>query len=164
MTLFYEEEGEFQLPFECMEFAERVAFGALDYLKCPYEAQVNLLLTENEEIHALNFEFREIDRATDVLSFPMAEYDVPGNFECLETQDDCFDPETGELILGDIVISKEKVMSQAEEYGHSPEREFAFLITHSILHLSGYDHIEEDERIQMEELQREILNELKILR
>ena len=67
-------------------------------------------------------------------------------------------------MLGDIVISKEKVIAQAEEYGHSVKREYAFLIAHSVLHLSGYDHMEEEERIEMETLQREILNELNILR
>ena len=82
----------------------------------------------------------------------------------LEQESDYFDPESGELVLGDIVISKEKVLAQAEEYGHSVKREYAFLIAHSVLHLSGYDHMEEEERIEMETLQREILNELNILR
>ena len=82
----------------------------------------------------------------------------------MKAKKDCFDPETGELLLGDIVISKEKVIAQAEEYGHSVKREYAFLIAHSVLHLSGYDHMEEEERIEMETLQREILNELNILR
>ena len=109
-------------------------------------------------------EQRQIDRATDVLSFPMVDYECPGEFDFLEERDDCFNPETGELVLGDIVISKEKVVSQAEEFGHSLKREFAFLIAHSMLHLSGYDHIEEDERLEMEEKQRELMNKLNILR
>ena len=118
----------------------------------------------NDEIHEMNRDFREIDRATDVLSFPMLEYEKPGDFSHFESSQDCFDPETGELLLGDIVISKEKVLAQAEEYGHSAKREYAFLIAHSVLHLSGYDHMEDDERIEMENLQREILNKLNILR
>ena len=77
---------------------------------------------------------------------------------------DAFHPESGELMLGDIVISKEKVISQAEEYGHSIEREYAFLIAHSMLHLFGYDHMEDDERMIMEEKQEEILERLHILR
>lgn len=153
MTIYFEEEGELRLPFSCKELAEEVIEAALDYIGCPYEAEVNLLLTMNKEIQEMNRDFREIDRATDVLSFPMAEYDIPGDFSFLETRNDCFHPETGELILGDIVISKEKVMSQAEEFGHTPKREFAFLITHSVLHLSGYDHIEERGRLLMEQLQ-----------
>lgn len=164
MTVYYEEEGELTLPFECEEFAKKAAETALDELGCPYEAEVNLLLTMNEEIRQMNREFREIDRATDVLSFPMIEYETPGEFAFLEEYDDCFHPETGELVLGDIVISKEKVLSQAEEYGHTPKREFAFLIVHSVLHLSGYDHMEDEERFQMEALQRQIMERLNILR
>ena len=105
-----------------------------------------------------------MDKATDVLSFPMVDYETPGEFDFLEERDDCFHPETGELLLGDIVISKEKVLSQAEEFGHSPMREYAFLIAHSMLHLSGYDHIEEEERSIMERMQRELMEEIGILR
>ena len=136
----------------------------MEYAECPYEAEVNLLLTMNEQIHEMNLEFRGIDRPTDVLSFPMNEYEVPGVFDGLEEQEDAFHPETGELMLGDIVISKEKVLAQAEEYGHSVEREYAFLIAHSVLHLIGYDHIEEEERMVMETKQREIMKRLDILR
>ena len=78
--------------------------------RLPYEAEVNLLLTENAQIHEMNKEFRGIDRATDVLSFPMIDYPEPGTFDFLEEQEDCFDPESGELTLGDIVISKEKFL------------------------------------------------------
>ena len=112
----------------------------------------------------MNREFRGIDRPTDVLSFPMIEYQKPGVFDFLEERPDCFDPESGRLMLGDIVISKEKVLSQAEEYGHGVKREYAFLVVHSILHLSGYDHMEDGERRVMEELQEKILQKLKILR
>ncbi len=164
MTLYYEEEGSIRLPFACQKLAEEVAEAVLDELGCPYEAEVNLLLTEDVQIREMNREFRHIDRATDVLSFPMTEYETPGDFSHLEEQNDCFHPETGELILGDIVISKEKVLSQAEEFGHTPRREFAFLIAHSMLHLSGYDHMEEEERSVMETLQRQILEKLNILR
>ena len=164
MTLLYEEEGDLILPLECKELAEKVIDAALDYVGCPYEAEVNLLLTMNEQIQEMNRNFREIDRATDVLSFPMVDYEVPGEFEFLEERDDCFNPETGELVLGDIVISKEKVVSQAEEFGHSLEREYAFLIAHSMLHLSGYDHMEDEERMEMERMQRELMEKLNILR
>ena len=75
----------------------------------------------------------------------------------MEEEAEAFNPESGELMLGDIVISKEKVLAQAEAYGHSPKREFAFLIAHSMLHLFGYDHMEEEERLVMEERQREIM-------
>lgn len=164
MTLYYEEEGSIRLPFACQKLAEEVAEAVLNELGCPYEAEVNLLLTEDVQIREMNREFRHIDRATDVLSFPMTEYETPGDFSHLEERNDCFHPETGELILGDIVISKEKVLSQAEEFGHTLRREFAFLIAHSMLHLSGYDHMEEDEMSVMEVLQRQILEKLNILR
>ena len=164
MTLFFEEEGDLKLPLECESLAQEVIEAAIDYVDCPYESEVNLLLTMNDEIHEMNQNFRAIDRATDVLSFPMVDYEEAGNFDFLEDAMECFNPETGELMLGDIVISKEKVISQAEEYGHSIEREYAFLIAHSMLHLFGYDHIEDDERVVMEEKQKEILEQLQILR
>ncbi len=164
MALYFEEEGSLRLPLPCEELAREVVDAALDYVGCPYEAQVNLLLTTDEQIHEMNRQFRGIDRPTDVLSFPMVEYEAPGEFGFLEDEEDCFDPESGELVLGDIVISKEKVLEQAAAYGHSPKREFAFLIAHSVLHLTGYDHIGEEERLVMEQKQREILEQLGILR
>lgn len=165
MTLFFEEEGSLQLDLPCKELAEKVMEAALDYVKCPYEAEVNLLLTMNDEIHEMNKNFRGIDRPTDVLSFPMVDYEQAGDFAFLENDTtDYFHPETGELMLGDIVISKEKVIAQADEYGHSIEREFAFLIAHSMLHLFGFDHMVDNERLVMEEKQKDILEQLKILR
>lgn len=164
MTLFFEEEGELTLDIPCEKIANQVIEAALDYIECPYEAQVNLLLSMDREIHETNLNFRGIDRATDVLSFPMLEYEEPGNFDFLENLPECFDPETGELTLGDIMISKERVIKQAEEYGHSILREYAFLIAHSMLHLFGYDHMEDEERKVMEEKQREIMELVQILR
>ena len=144
---------------------EKVILAALDYVDCPYEAEVNVLFTDNAGIHEMNKEFREIDRPTDVLSFPMVEYEVPGNFDNLEEeQEECFHPETGELLLGDIVLSYDKIKEQAKEYGHSELRELCFLVAHSMLHLAGYDHMEDGEREQMERMQREILEKLGILR
>lgn len=164
MTLLFEEEGDLQLPLDCKAIAERVIEAAADYVACPYEIEVNLLLTMNEEIHEMNYNYRQVDRPTDVLSFPMIPYDFPEDFEFLEEAFECFNPETGELVLGDIMISKEKVVSQAKEYGHSIEREYAFLIAHSMLHLFGHDHMEEEERLVMEKKQKEILEQLGILR
>lgn len=164
MTLYFEEEGEYRLPLECRRTAEEVIWAALDIIGCPYEAEVSLLLTMNEQIQEMNMEFRGIDRPTDVLSFPMVCFPAPGEFGFLEEREDCFHPETGELSLGDIVISKEKVAAQAEEYGHSILREYAFLIVHSLLHLTGFDHMEEDERKVMEARQEEIMDCINILR
>ena len=152
----YEAEKTLDLPYETI--IEEVAEAALDYENCPYEAEVNVLLTDDEEIRRINSEFRQIDRATDVLSFPMGDFETPSDFERLEEQsEDYFNPETGELLLGDIVISVDKVEEQAEKYGHSETRELAFLVAHSMLHLCGYDHMEEEERLLMEKKQEEIL-------
>ena len=164
MTIYFEEEGGLKLDLECETLAETVVEGVLDYEKCPYEAEVNLLLTINKEIQEMNAEFRHIDRATDVLSFPMIDYEKAGEFAFLEEDDSYFNCDTGELMLGDIVISKEKVIAQAEEYGHTIKREYAFLIAHSMLHLLGYDHMEEQERLEMERKQKEILEQLGITR
>lgn len=164
MTVYFEEEGELKLELDCEQIADTVVEGVLDYENCPYEAEVNLLLTMNEEIQEMNAEFREIDRATDVLSFPMIDFEKTGEFDFLEADDSYFNCDTGELMLGDIVISKEKVIEQAEEYGHTIKREYAFLIAHSMLHLLGYDHMEEQERLEMEKKQKEILEELGITR
>ena len=164
MRIYLENEEGPELNLDYMEIANLVTEGVLDYENCPYESQVELLLTNNAEIQRINNEFRGIDRPTDVLSFPMIEYDSPADFSSVEEDDSNFDPETGELILGNIVISKEKVIAQAEEYGHSVKREFAFLIAHSMLHLLGYDHMEDEERLVMEEKQRNILDNLGITR
>ena len=153
----YEAEKKLNLPYESI--IEDVVNASLDYEKCPYEAEVNVILTDNAEIRRINREFRQIDSPTDVLSFPMGDFDVPSDFERMEEQsEDYFNPETGELLLGDIVISVAKVEEQAEKYGHSQTRELAFLVAHSMLHLCGYDHMEEQERIAMEMRQEEILS------
>ena len=124
-----------------------------------------MTLTDNEGIHAINKEYRQIDRPTDVLSFPMLSYETPGDFSFLsdENEDD-FNPDTGEVMLGDIIISVDKVKEQAIEYGHSEKREFAFLITHSMLHLFGYDHIDPKDAAIMEPKQKQILEEMHIVR
>lgn len=165
MTINIEKEVEVCFDFAEDEYVEKVILAAMDYVGCPYEAEVNVLFTDNAGIHEMNREYREIDRPTDVLSFPMIEYSEPGYFDNLEEdQDDSFHPETGELLLGDIVLSYDKIKEQAAEYGHSELRELCFLVAHSMLHLFGYDHMEETEREQMEQMQRDILSGLKILR
>mgnify|MGYP004504643039 CR=1 FL=1 len=115
---------------------------------------------DNEEIQRINKEFRNKDAVTDVLSFPMLEFDEDGNAE------DCdFDFDGEEAVLGDIVISAERAAEQAKSYGHSFKREIAFLTVHSMLHLLGYDHVtsEEDEKVMFTK-QDEILKQLGITR
>lgn len=143
----------------------KVIDEAVDFEKCPYEIEVNVLFTDNAQIQAVNKEFRGIDAPTDVLSFPMVDYPAPADFSLAgENEQDYFNPETGELVLGDIVLSVDRIRSQAEEYGHSITRELAFLTAHSMLHLFGYDHMEADEAKVMEARQEEILDRLKITR
>lgn len=161
MLIHIENEYPEQLIPDQDQIINRVILEALDYENCPYECQVQVLLTGNEEIHKLNREYRNIDRETDVLSFPAADYPVPGDFSDIEERDPmAFHPETGELILGDIVLSMDRVKQQAEEYGHSRKRELAFLLAHSMLHLMGYDHMIEKDRLMMEKKQEEILARL----
>lgn len=136
----------------------------LEFFKCPYDIEVSLLLVDNESIREINKDTRDIDSATDVLSFPYVDLDIAGKFDSIDESSDCFEPDSGELILGDIVISVDKVISQAEEFGHSELREFAFLICHSMLHLIGFDHMEDTEREEMEEYQNKIMSLLNILR
>lgn len=162
MTIQIEKEIDISWKFDYEALIRTVILAAIDYEVCPYEAEIGVVLTDNESICEINRQYRGIDRPTDVLSFPMAEYKTPADFENLKEQKDCFNPETGELLLGDIMISVEKVDSQAEEYGHSRERELGFLVAHSMLHLFGYDHQKEEEQTCMEEHQEAILKSIEL--
>lgn len=165
MTINFEYEASEKLSFDYEALLRKVVEECLDYEECPYEAEVNILFTNDEEIKQINMEYREIDRSTDVLSFPSIEYETPGDFSKLEEDvASYFHPETGELLLGDIVISVDRAKLQAEEYGHSLEREVAFLTAHSMFHLFGYDHMEETDRKIMEQKQEEVLHRLQIMR
>lgn len=151
--------------FHYRELAGKVIERALETEHFPYEAEVSLTLVDNERIHQINKETRDMDSPTDVLSFPMLEYPGPADFSDLDSQITlAVNPDTEEMMLGDIVISVEKVRSQALEYGHSERREFAFLITHSMLHLMGYDHMDPGDAALMEEHQRLILDSMNIKR
>lgn len=165
MQFFIENETDTSFDFDIEEVVKAVVEEVLDSEGCPYEAQVNVLLTDNEGIHQFNKEYRDIDRETDVLSFPNLDFEEPGFYEIDdELEANYFDPDSGELILGDIIISVDKVREQAENYGHSQKREFAFLVAHSMLHLSGYDHMEPQEAAVMEAKQEAVLKKLGITR
>ncbi len=160
-----EKEATTVYPFSLEETAAQVMEAVLESEQCPYDAVVNVLVTDNAQIREYNRQYRETDRETDVLSFPNLEYGKPADFGFAEEeQADCFDPDSGELLLGDIVLSLEKVREQALRYGHSEKREFAFLIAHSMLHLCGYDHMEETEAAVMDKKQEKILESLGITR
>ncbi|MCR5358165.1 MAG: rRNA maturation RNase YbeY [Lachnospiraceae bacterium] len=164
MTYGFECEADTDFDFDPVEVYKKAVDAVLDEVDCPYEAEVSLLITDENEMKTINRTQRGIDSVTDVLSFPMSDYASPGDFSDAEDKQDCFNIETGELMLGDIVICAEKVGSQALEYGHSKRREYAFLIVHSMLHLVGYDHMADDDRLLMEEKQRVIMDALNISR
>lgn len=165
MTFNIEYEARKPLDFDYEQLIQSVIAMALEKEQCPYEAEVNVILTNDEQIHEINQEYRSIDRPTDVLSFPLLDYRTPGNFEGIEDHiEDYFNLETGELMLGDIIISVDKVYEQADNYGHSIQRELAFLVAHSMFHLMGYDHMEDEERIIMEKKQSELLSSMGITR
>ena len=165
MTFYIENETNVEFDFPLQEIADKVIFRVLDTEGCPYETQVNILLTDNKGIKEYNLNYRGIDRETDVLSFPNIDYESPSDFSNLEEfQADYFDPDSGELILGDIILSVDRIKEQAIEYGHSQKREYAFLIAHSMLHLCGYDHMEEAEEKEMFSLQEELLSQYEINR
>ena len=133
-------------------------------VNCKY--QISLLFVDNEEIREINRETRNIDRATDVLSFPMLDYPNKKFFKDFYI-DYNFDEtflDGDELVLGDIVLSLERALEQSEEYNHSYKREVPYLVVHSILHLLGYDHMEEDDKAIMRKREEELLGELKISR
>ena len=165
MTFYSEKVTKLCFDFDWKEVFETVAEAVLEQEGCPYESQISLMITDNEGIREFNRDNRWIDKETDVLSFPNIDFVQPSDFELVEEDEaDYFDPETGELILGDIIISAEKVKQQAAEYGHSEKREYAFLVAHSMYHLCGYDHMEEEEEAVMNEKQELLLQYLEITR
>ena len=164
MTIGIEYETEIMLDIAYEDIVRRVVLAAIEYEHCPYEAEVDVLFTDNASIAEINREYRKIDAPTDVLSFPASDYETPADFDSLKERMDCFHPETGELLLGDIVLSVEKILSQAEEYGHTRERELGFLVAHSMLHLFGYDHMADGEREEMERRQEAILEGIGLTR
>ena len=141
-------------------FIRKVIRAGLEAEGMALPCEVNVLLTDDVGIHAVNLDMRGVDRPTDVLSFP--EFDLtPGE---LPDEEDA-DPGTGLIPLGDMVISMEHVVAQAKEYGHSRQRELAYLVTHSVLHLLGYDHLDEGEqKKQMRAREEAILAQLGITR
>ena len=139
------------------DWLEKLVNQCLLYENINYSCEVGVTFVEDETIRNLNREHRNIDRKTDVLSFPML-----SDVHNIEKTD--IDPETGLVYLGDIVISVETAMQQADEFGHSLEREIAFLIVHSMMHLMGYDHIDEIDRKVMREHEEAVLDELNIKR
>lgn len=163
----YWDEIKEEVNDEELVLAQSVVEHILKEEGCPFDCEVNLTMTDNDGIQAVNKEFRNIDKPTDVLSFPNCDFSSPGDFSRFEDASlyaDCFNPENDLFLLGDIMISRDRMVAQAEEYGHGITREYAFLIAHSVLHLIGYDHMDENEALCMEEKQNQYLNDLGIQR
>lgn len=159
-----ENEIEFKFDFDYEDVIEKAIKFTAEYVNFPYEYEVNVLIVNNDEIKKINLDMRGIDAPTDVLSFPMLEYDEAGKFDSIDEENDAlWNLESERIILGDIVLSVDKIFAQAKEYGHTPIREMSFLVVHSMLHLFGYDHINEEDKT-MEKLQETILNEMGIRR
>ena len=163
MSVFILNEAEWEFDFDIQDIAQKVIGECLKLEDINLKTEINVTLVHEEEMKAINFEQREIDSVTDVLSFPMLEFDEPGVLLAEEIKLN-HNPDTDELMLGDIVICCERMETQAQEFGHSILREYAFLIAHSMFHLMGYDHMTKEEEQQMFQKQDQILNNLGITR
>lgn len=155
-------ENEYSSPEitdEQLDELKKVCEKIMEIEECDFDAEISFTFTNNDGIHAINREYRNIDRPTDVLSFPMLEFDDEDEAEAE------FETEDGLVMLGDIVISVERAKEQAAEFNHSLRRELAFLTAHSMMHLLGYDHVDDVEGEKyMIEKQNEALNALGITR
>lgn len=152
-----------KFDFDYVEIAKAVCSTVLKQENCPFDCEINITITDNSEIQEINNNTRNINKPTDVLSFPNLFFDKPALFEINEEElSDYLNPENDLIMLGDIILSYDKIIEQSEEYGHSVLREYAFLIAHSMLHLSGFDHMEDDEAKIMEEHQKLVMNTLQI--
>ena len=153
-------DAEVDVPQGVEEQFQQVITAALEAEEVAVPCEVNVLFTDDEGIHQINLDMRGVDRPTDVLSFPMFDLE-PGE----HPDEGDADPATGLVPLGDMCISLERAEAQAEEFGHSVQRELCYLTVHSVLHLLGYDHLDEGPmKTQMRAREEEILNNLGITR
>jgi metalloprotein, YbeY family len=158
MTIYIENESDIKLNIPYRKIIEDSINLSLDFEKVPYECEISVTIVDDERIHEINKEFREIDRSTDVLSFPLNEFEKVADWQNFDEDKASFNYDTGELMLGDIILSAEHIIKQANEYGHTRKRELAFLVIHSILHLLGYDHMTKEDEEKMFSRQRQILD------
>ena len=155
MTVLIDNRTDFEITPETEKLFNDVITESLRYEEFDPQCEISLSIVNNDEIQEINKQYRNIDAPTDVLSFPLLTFEEGEQADVNEND---------EIMLGDIIISIEKAISQAEDYGHGLKRELAFLTAHSMLHLMGYDHMEDDEREEMFEKQEAILNNLGITR
>lgn len=154
MRILFCNETDFEFGQDKVRLIENVIQKSLEYERFTLNSEISVTVVTNEEIKKINKRYRNIDRETDVLSFPIIDFE----------NEEIPNGETETVILGDIIISIEKAISQAEQYGHSIERELGFLTAHSMLHLIGYDHIKEEEEKIMFFKQEEILKSIGLVR
>jgi probable rRNA maturation factor len=160
-----DEKGLIENDTNLWEKINAVVEQTLDLCKVPYEVEVSLTVVSKEEIQNINLTHRNLDKPTDVLSFPQLEGEIIGQIDWDELDtNDCMNFDTEEIILGDIILCFEIAQEQAEAYNHSLEREICFLVAHSMLHLLGYDHMTHEDEKQMLVMQNSILDKLHIIR
>ena len=163
MSVLIWDETKFVFGFDIEEQAKLVVQQCLVEEGFPVAAEINLTIVHQDEMQEINREQREIDQVTDVLSFPMLEFEEAGLFSEEQLRSN-LNYDTDEIMLGDIIICCEKVEEQAKEYGHSMLREFSFLVAHSMFHLMGYDHMTPEEEKVMFLKQEKVLTDLEITR
>lgn len=159
-------QNQIDVTEEFIKELEEVCINTLEKEEVRQKCQISLLFVNNEEIREINKETRNIDKATDVLSFPMLDYPKGKVFKDVykDKKFDIMYMDQDELVLGDMVLSLERAVEQSIEYNHSFKREVCYLVVHSILHLLGYDHMEGEEKKIMRSREEEILNGLDIKR
>lgn len=148
MEIYYDDrQDDIKISEEIKDLIEKSIAAVLKIEELDENVEVSVSFVGDEEIRELNRDYRGVDKSTDVLSFPMDDEFILDN-----------------RILGDVIINTRRVMEQAEELGHSNEREFSYLTVHSILHLLGYDHMEDEDKRQMREREKLAMKELSIYR
>ncbi|EQB88246.1 putative rRNA maturation factor [Clostridium punense] len=159
-------QDKVEITKELEKSVEEIILYTLKEEEVTIPCEISVIFVDNEEIREINKDMRNIDKVTDVLSFPMLEYENHKVFKDLYIgyKFEITDLNEGNLILGDMALSLERALEQSEEYGHSYLREVCYLVVHSILHLLGYDHMEEQDKIVMRKREEEILNRFNINR
>ena len=156
MVIYANEQDKFEITKELTDRIESCIEGTLNIHGIEDETEISVMFTDNAGIRVINNETRGVDKETDVLSFPQYSFDALGVIE----------KEAGYplIVLGDIVLSLEKAFAQSKEYGHTFEREIGYLTVHSMLHLLGYDHIEDEDKLIMRKKEEEILEKIGLVR
>ncbi len=162
MTIWINNDNDFDIFENYQGAIEDVVKACIKEENYPQNVEISISLVDNEQIRKLNSEFRNIDKHTDVLSFPMINFKENCSLDDIDIKD-CINIDTKEIVLGDIIISVEQAKKQAEEFNHSLKREIAFLTAHSMFHLMGYDHMQTQEEKIMIEKQKKVLSKLKII-